>query len=92
MHEVLVYRLGGLSLPRKSVFRLTDRPDMALDVYRGRKNNNTTTTTTIQFHIGTLVYYTDFSALTGREETSVCHGINPFYRELNYLRMIYIFG
>ena len=43
MHEVLVNRLGGLSLPRKSVVRLTDRPDMTLDVYRGRKNNNTTT-------------------------------------------------
>ena len=39
MHEVLVNRLGGLSLPRKSVLRLTDRPDMTLDVYRGRKNN-----------------------------------------------------
>ena len=37
MHEVLVNRLGGLSLPRKSVVRLTDRPDMTLDVYRGRK-------------------------------------------------------
>ena len=36
MHEVLVNRLGGLSLPRKSVVRLTDRPDMTLDVYRGR--------------------------------------------------------
>ena len=35
MHEVLVNRLGGL--PRKSVVRLTDRPDMTLDVYRGRK-------------------------------------------------------
>ena len=34
MHEV---RLGGLSLPRKSAVRLTDRPDMTLDVYRGRK-------------------------------------------------------
>ena len=33
VHEVLVNRLGGLSLPRKSVVRLTDRPD----VYRGRK-------------------------------------------------------
>ena len=47
MHEVLVNRLGGLSLPRKSVVRLTDRPDMTLDVYCGRK-------TTIQqqlFHI-----------------------------------------
>ena len=42
MHEVLVNRLGGLSLPRKSVVRLTERPDMTLDVYRGRK-------TTIQY-------------------------------------------
>ena len=45
MHEVLVNRLGGLSLPKKSVVRLTDRPDMTLDVYRGPKKNNTTTTT-----------------------------------------------
>ena len=40
MHEVLVNRLGGLSLPRKSVVRLTDRPDMTLDVYRGRKTTS----------------------------------------------------
>ena len=40
MHEVLVNRLGGLSLPRKSVVRLTDRPDMTLDVYRGCKTTN----------------------------------------------------
>ena len=40
MHEVLVNRLGGLSLPKKSVVRLTDRPDMTLDVYRGRKTTN----------------------------------------------------
>ena len=44
MREVLVNGLGGLSLPRKSVVRLTDRPDMTLDVYRGRK------TTTLQQH------------------------------------------
>ena len=37
MHEVLVNRLGGLSLSRKSVVRLTDRPHMTLDVNRGRK-------------------------------------------------------
>ena len=37
MHEVLVNRLGGLSLPRKSVVRLTDRHNMTLDVYHGRK-------------------------------------------------------
>ena len=33
----MVNRLGGLSLPRKSVVGLTDRPDMTLDVYRGHK-------------------------------------------------------
>ena len=27
----------GLRLPRKSVVRLTDRPDMTVDVYRERK-------------------------------------------------------
>ena len=37
MHEVLANRLGGLSLPRKSVVRLTDRLDMTLGVYYGRK-------------------------------------------------------
>ena len=41
MYEVLVNRLGGLSLPRKSVVRLTDRPEMTLDVYRGRKTTTT---------------------------------------------------
>ena len=50
MHEVLVNRLGGLSLPRKSVVRLTDRPDMTLDVYRGRK----TTIQQIAFRISPL--------------------------------------
>ena len=45
MNEVLVNRLGGLSLPRKSVVRLNDRPDMTLDIYRGRK----TTTQHIPF-------------------------------------------
>ena len=36
-------------LPRKSVVRLTDRPDMTLDVYRGRK-------TTIQQQDNIYVY------------------------------------
>ena len=45
MHEVLVNGLGGLSLPRKSVVKLTDRPDMTSDVYRGRKTTTTTTGT-----------------------------------------------
>ena len=34
MHKVMVKRLGGL--PRKSVVRLTDRPDMTIDVYHRR--------------------------------------------------------
>ena len=37
MHKALVNHLGGLNLPRKSVVRLTDCPDMTLDVYHGRK-------------------------------------------------------
>ena len=37
VHEVLVKGLRGLRLPRKSVVRLTDHPDMTVDVYRGRK-------------------------------------------------------
>ena len=37
MHEELVIRLGGLSLPRKSVVRLTDCRDMTLDIYCGGK-------------------------------------------------------
>ena len=37
VHKVLVNRLGGLSLPRKSVVRLTDCPDMTSAVYCGCK-------------------------------------------------------
>ena len=37
MHEVPVNRLGGVSLPRIRVVRLTDRPDMTFAVDRGRK-------------------------------------------------------
>ena len=37
MHLVLVNCLGALSLHRNSVVRLTDLPDMATAVYRGRK-------------------------------------------------------
>ena len=40
MHEVLVNRLEGLSPSRKSVVRLTDRPNMTLDVYHGGKTTN----------------------------------------------------
>ena len=51
MQEVLVNRLGGLSLPKKSVVRLTDRPEMTLDLYRGRK----TTTQQQQQHMSRKV-------------------------------------
>ena len=37
MHEVLINHLGGLSLPRKSVARLTDCPDMTLPYFFGYK-------------------------------------------------------
>ena len=38
MHEVLVNRIGDLSLPsKKNVVRLAYRPDMTIDVYRGCK-------------------------------------------------------
>ena len=47
MHEVLVKRLGGLSLPRKKVVRLTDRPDMTMlftvDVKQQQHNNKNNT-------------------------------------------------
>ena len=39
MDEVLVNRLGGLSLPTKNVLRLTDSTDMTVDVYRGRETS-----------------------------------------------------
>ena len=63
MHEVLVNRLGGLSLPRKSVVRLTDRPDMTLDVYRGRK-------TTMQQQRPYQKYFSH----TGRFEDNIMKG------------------
>ena len=57
MHEVLVNRQGGLSLPRKSVVRLTDGLDMTLDVYCGRK----TTVQQQQRHV-TLVFFPAYDA------------------------------
>ena len=43
MHEVLVKRLGGLSLHRTSVVRLTetDQPDVITAVFYGRKTTTT---------------------------------------------------
>ena len=64
MHEVLVNRLGGLSLPRKSVVSLTDRPDLTLDVYRGRK------TTTQQRHYKWYRKQEQFRTWNGMEQNS----------------------
>ena len=61
MHEVLVNRLGGLSLPRKSVVRLTDRPDMTLDVNRGRKTTNQQSTVNKEYFWS--VWRKQFSAI-----------------------------
>ena len=51
MLKALDNHLESLSLPRKSVVRLTDRPDMTLDVYRGR-----TITTTKTNRLMTVTY------------------------------------
>ena len=68
VHKVLVNRLGGLSLPRKSVVRLTDGPDMTLDVYRGRK-----TTMQQQQQQISLVFGLWFSGVAGRSGRPHCH-------------------
>ena len=60
MHEVPVNRLGGLSLPRKSVVMLTDRPDMTFDVYRGR-------ITTIKHYSQTIIYFGHFNTFLNRK-------------------------
>ena len=57
VHEVLVNRLGGLSLPRKSAVRLTDRPDMTLDVYRGRKTTMQQQQQQHFFHVAELEHF-----------------------------------
>ena len=84
MREVLVNRLGGLSLPRKSVVGLTDRPDMILDVYRGRK------TTTQQQKYASYVSdicrctsYPVYLANSNREKNNFARNT-----ELNGLRII----
>ena len=62
-HEVLVNRLGGLSLPRKSVVRLTDRLDMTLDVYRGHKKNKQQQQTRLSHPVKKrCLWYTTYSA------------------------------
>ena len=54
----LLAKVCARSLPRKSVVRLTDRPDMTLDVYRGRK-------TTMQQQQNQSSFFKDFITTTG---------------------------
>ena len=69
MQEVLVNHLGGLSLPRKSVVRLTDRPDMTLDVYHERK---TTMQTYASYLIKLWQYVDQLIDMSVRTATSPC--------------------
>ena len=50
MHNVLASCLEGVGLPRKSVVRLTDRPDMTLTVNGGLKNNNNNNSSLLRDH------------------------------------------
>ena len=60
MEEVLVNPIGGLSLPRKSVVRLTDCRDMTIAVYRGRK----TTQQQQQYIVGSQKKFLNKASLT----------------------------
>ena len=85
MHEVLVNRLGGLSLPRKSVVRLTDRPDMTLDVYRRRK------ATIQQYNMSTVLRKKEIFVLLLYDQRSLKR--NPaFSSRLNISRFQRRFG
>ena len=81
MQEVLVNRLGGLNLPRKSVVRLTDCPDMTLDVYRGRK-----TTTTIHSASATLQAYASNSSAELLSYPSA--NISHLFGEGNFMTLV----
>ena len=82
MHEVLVNRLGGLSLPRKSVVRLTDRPDMTLDVYRGRKiTMQQCNATILKLLIKSLLFHTHvffcLNRLDGSGDAEMSEEVSP---------------
>ena len=79
MHEVLVNCLGGLSLPRQRVVRLTDRPDMTVDVYCGCKTTNqqqqinNKASGVLHLMNGMDVFYLEPKAEPGRVAQSVGH-------------------
>ena len=90
VHEVLVNRFGGLSLPWKSVVRLTDRPDMPLDVDRGRKTkcNIFYRLTTLKYNL--LIYFRLFvflqekksPLLTSKQSATALIKLNHMYHRL----------
>ena len=70
MHEVLVNRLGGLSLPRKIVVRLIECPDKTVAVYRGCK--------TIQQSIFPLLEISTEKGLINEKDRVVSLKEHPF--------------
>ena len=90
MHEVLVNRLGGLSLHRKSVVRLTDRPEMTLDVYRGRKTTKQHKQQRLSFTVFRLkqlraLEVKIFFILSVTEFISLCWIYSLFSSEINWV-------
>ena len=86
MHEVLVNRLGGLSLPRKSVVRLTDRPDMTLDA---KQQYTTLLISDIEWHILHFYGYFFFGVFTSTTYRYVQLNVCPFRMKLFILLMGY---
>ena len=93
VHEVLVNHLGGLSLPRKHVVRVTDSPDMTSAAYHGIKQQQQTT---IKLHLvkqlvkegnSSLVYFEDWDTVgsyknfwqSGTRSTILFHNWNFFF-------------
>ena len=62
MHELLFNRLG-LSLHKKSVGRLTARPNMTFDVYRRRKTTTQPSTQTKIYQMTVKQTYTQTMSL-----------------------------
>ena len=79
MHDALVNGLGGLSLPRKSVVRLTDYFSMTLNVYHGHKTTTTTYFIPNKYHI--FFYFDQLKTIFKRytEET-----MDPNLEKLNH--------
>ena len=83
MHEVLVNRLGDLSLPRKSVVRLTDRPNMTLDVYIGRR-------TTIQQSCLQSDLLLNISLVVGHLSVDISRALRVIYWATNHVRICFL--